>query len=589
MGLAADAQNLSGSASDPEVLKMLTENASFFDQAGIISDAFRTMLWALIKVLRSALNSFDGVLQSIYDLLGFASSDTVQDFMSRSHFMPLLFVFLSLGLLYLGYAMITGEIDQKTNVFRNFLLMIIILTCMPIFISSMTDITLGAVSAVRGTYDQESGVIGDEVLAESVTDLKYMANNGFDFTMARQNGIAPERVYRIDINEVVNPEDEDVKTQKEVFSQYVTEGYDGEETLKQIDYGGWLDIFPKLYYRFHLDWTTVFITYLSLFVVIAFTCYKIARIILEIAVHQFLACLFGVTDLTSGQRTREVLKSLVSLYAVVFLTTVILKFYFLGVAFFKAQLSAGAIGKPAYILFLIAAMLFVVDGPNIIERTLGVDAGIKSGYQLLMGGAQLGRIAMGAAAIPLAAGRTMRNVTVGDPARNTRYDAEGNRKRDLGGIAGFAGRTFSSGGSAGSNTTDSSSGDSSGPGVFTDTSSDRENSDRVTSSGSEMNQASVSRGFNQNKMDEIRNNRDPLGGVDSRQTGVGNVRRNMNTDTGAMRSVAGQTARRDMNRSGTVRRGPSGVSKRIVRTTDTADRPSSRKRPPDLKDYRPKK
>ena len=183
----------------------------------------------------------------------------------------------------------------------------------------------------------------------------------------------------------------------------------------------------------------------------------------------------------------------------------------------------------------------------------------------------------------------MRNVAVGDPVRNTRYDAVGNRKRDLGGIAGFAGRTFSSGGSAGSDTTGSSSGDPSGPGVFTGTSSDRENADRDSSSGSEMNQSSASRGFDQNKMDEIRNNRDPLGGVDSRQTGGGTVRRNMNTDAGSMRSVAGQTARRDMKRSGTVSRGPSGVSNRVVRTTGIADRPGSRKRPPDLKDYRPKK
>ena len=550
MGLAADAQNMTGTAPDPGTLEMLTENAAFFDQAGIIPDAFRTMLWTVIKVLRSALNSFDGMLQSIYDLLGFASSEQVQDFMSRNHILPMLLVFLSLGLIYLGYSLITGKVDQKTNVFRNFLLMVVILTCMPIFISSMTDITMGAVSAVRGTYDQESGVIGDEVLAESVTDLKYMANSGFDFTSPRQNGIRPENVYRIDINEVVNPEDEDIRDQKEVFSQYVTEGYDGEETLKAIDYGGWLDIFPKLYYRFHLDWATVFITYLSLFVVIAFTCYKIARIILEIAVHHFLACLFGVTDLTSGQRTREVLKSLVSLYAVVFLTTVILKFYFLGIEYFKAQLSAGAIGKPAYILFLIAAMLFVVDGPNIIERTLGVDAGIKSGYQLLMGGAQVGRIAMAAAAVPLAAGRTVRNAAIGDPYRNTGYDAEGNRKRNLGGIAGFTAGRFSG-------PSDGPSGGTEGPGGSNAFTSADDTSDRTAGPGGSTD---TGNGFEKEKMDQIRNNRDPVngtfaGGVSSPSS---DRRRSIRPETyGRSRYSLSDASRATARGSGTVSRGPS--------------------------------
>lgn len=510
MGIAEDAQNISGAAADPEVLKTLTENAAYFDQAGIISDAFRTILWTIVKALRSALNGFDNMLESIYDLLGFATSEQVQDFLSRNHIMPLIFIFLAFGLIYLGYSMITGKVDQKTNVFRNFLLMVIILTCMPVFISSMTDITMGAVHAVRGTYDQETGVIGDEVLSESVTDLKFMANSGFNFTLGKQNGIEPDKICRIDVNEVVNPEDSDIGGQKDVFSQYVTEGYDGEETLKAIDYGGWLDIFPKLYYRFHLDWATIFITYLSLFIVIAFTCYKIARVILEIAVHQFLACLFGVTDLTSGQRTREVLRSLVSLYAVVFLTTVILKFYFLGVAFFKAQLSAGAIGKPVYVLFLIAAMLFVVDGPNIIERTLGVDAGIKSGYQLLMGGAQVGRIAMGAAALPVAAGRLGRNAAIGDPYRNTGYDAEGKRKRNIGGIAGFAGRTFS--GSSGSGPSSGSAGSSGDPyrngAAFTSAAAEdagERETDMSGISGNTMN------GFDRSRMDEIRSSRDPLG------------------------------------------------------------------------------
>ena len=67
MGLAADAQNMTGTASDSGTLEMLTENAAFFDQAGIISDAFRTMLWTIIKVLRSALNSFDGMLEKTND------------------------------------------------------------------------------------------------------------------------------------------------------------------------------------------------------------------------------------------------------------------------------------------------------------------------------------------------------------------------------------------------------------------------------------------------------------------------------------------------------------------------------------------
>ena len=37
-------------------------------------------------------------------------------------------------------------------------------------------------------------------------------------------------------------------------------------------------------------------------------------------------------------------------------------------------------------ILLIASSVAVIDGPNIIERILGIDSGVKSGWSMIAGG-----------------------------------------------------------------------------------------------------------------------------------------------------------------------------------------------------------
>ena len=82
-------------------------------------------------------------------------------------------------------------------------------------------------------------------------------------------------------------------------------------------------------FRYRVEWGALFIELIAAAIVLFLTSYKIARIIYEITVNQFLVLFFGAADLSSGQRTKEILKSLFGLVLSLFFAVVMVEFYFI--------------------------------------------------------------------------------------------------------------------------------------------------------------------------------------------------------------------------------------------------------------------
>lgn len=72
---------------------------------------------------------------------------------------------------------------------------------------------------------------------------------------------------------------------------------------------------------------------LSLAIVLIFTMYKLGRIVFEIGFHKIWGLIFAVTDIYEGRRMKEIFKSVMSLFAVVIIINLLLKFYYLFVAY----------------------------------------------------------------------------------------------------------------------------------------------------------------------------------------------------------------------------------------------------------------
>jgi hypothetical protein len=220
----------------------------------------------------------------------------------------------------------------------------------------------------------------------------------------------PEKLKRIDINAYMDYEDSASEiVHKELFKSRIVENADGTYGIGAMD-KSFFDFMKDYYYRYEVRWGIIFFSLLSLAAILLFTCIKAGRIVWEVVAHNVLGPLIAVTDLAGGQRIREFLKSFVALFAVLFLIVSLLGVYFLGLQYISSLYAGGAINSFVYVILQITLALFVIDGPNLIERIIGIDAGIKSGWGVAVGAYALARGAKG-----IATGA--RNFAVGDNAK----------------------------------------------------------------------------------------------------------------------------------------------------------------------------
>src|SRR5699024_4536905 len=89
------------------------------------------------------------------------------------------------------------------------------------------------------------------------------------------------------------------------------------------------------------------------------------------------------TDINGGQRLKKVLTEIVSTFAVIFVMIVLLKLFIIYAQW--ANDLEQEIGIVGVIILLIAGAWALIDAPDIVQRTMGIDAGLRSGWQAMMG------------------------------------------------------------------------------------------------------------------------------------------------------------------------------------------------------------
>ena len=101
----------------------------------------------------------------------------------------------------------------------------------------------------------------------------------------------------------------------------------------------------------------------------------------------------AVTDLATGQRIKETLKGLVSLFAAVYLAIVLMGLFFIGYRYISQEVDEFLIR----VVLIIALTAAVIDGPDLIERIIGVDVGVKSGFRTALAAYGVGKAVTGTA------------------------------------------------------------------------------------------------------------------------------------------------------------------------------------------------
>ena len=84
--------------------------------------------------------------------------------------------------------------------------------------------------------------------------------------------------------------------------------------------------------------------------------------------------LFSFTDSGNGEKIKEIIKAFAGAFVVIVVNTVLLKFF----TIFSGWLSNQNIDGFSKSVMLVSVAIAVIDGPNLCQKLIGVDAGIRS-------------------------------------------------------------------------------------------------------------------------------------------------------------------------------------------------------------------
>nr|WP_172692201.1 hypothetical protein [Paeniclostridium sordellii]AUO31820.1 hypothetical protein [Paeniclostridium sordellii] len=364
-----------------DILQVLTNYTPFFKIGNVISDFLRWILWALVSILCNLSDGVEKIVNKIYSLNNFFNKSEIQQIIDK--FKPALWVVLTISVLYIGYKLVIDREFKGERIFQNFILSFMVILALPAFMVQMNKITSSAINAANeGIKVEEQTTTARSIIKDNIYDLKYLEKQGFKLngdlndSKTKTNNLDPENILRININSTIDRGFLD----KEVFKKKIEIDENGKEQVVDLE-KSFFGFIEEQYYRFNFNFLTMIIMLICLIVTFVLTSIKIARIIIELGFKKVFAMMLAFGDISSGQKLKTVLKDILSSFGIIFATSILLKLYMVSTTWINT-IDANILVK---IIFIIASSLMVIDGPNIIERVLGIDAGIKSGWSLVAG------------------------------------------------------------------------------------------------------------------------------------------------------------------------------------------------------------
>lgn len=358
-----------------DTLYTLIENG-VLELGNIFESCIRSLGWGLITLLAKLVNGIESVATKVYTLNGFFNSTEVNQLIDR--YKPIVWTILAISIGILGFKIIFNRQHNRNELPSNILFSILVVVLLSTFMTKMNDITKFAI----GTLNTTNQSITDTLVKESLYDIYYLDGNDFNLEGERNN-ISADSIYNIDINEAVDSsevKDSDLFKKKIVFEK------NGDKKLVKLE-KGWFSI-DEMYYRYNIDFIPVIISLGA--IGIAFVCImlKVIRLLFELAFNKFFVTLLAFADVSDGKKLKEMVKHIIAIFIVIFITAVLTNMYMLYNSWITKSLVANGLGDNGIlkILFIVGGAIAVIDGPNLVERILGIDAGLKSSWGTLMAG-----------------------------------------------------------------------------------------------------------------------------------------------------------------------------------------------------------
>lgn len=375
-------------------------------KADPIIDFLRNFGWGLLKILAKTV---DVLYEAINSLLGLniLEIDSVQGFINSVS--PLTWPVLTIALIVAGIMIVLYPSKKKGEIARSLLLSAILMISIPFMFTTLNQFKDASIGDLNSSISV-NGSAGAEILQSTTYDVQ---NSKYNKTLIdRDNDI-----YYLDITQRI-PKDDDT------FKYKIESKRNGVLYGKELG-NGWFGWGEERIYAYVFNFFESLLILTVTLICLLFSGFKIGRLIFELIVHQAIAPIVFASDITGSGRTKKFMQSLISTYIVMVMILLGLKLYISLTTW--ATLNVTSIW--VRILLIAGASWGVIDGPDIVLKLIGIDAGVRSAAATVMA---IGGMANGA--MGLAKG----GVGVAQGAVNAVKNAPQNIAGAAGGIAGSA-------------------------------------------------------------------------------------------------------------------------------------------------------
>ncbi|WP_353048001.1 pLS20_p028 family conjugation system transmembrane protein [Exiguobacterium sp. E4787] len=371
---------------DNEVVNKLQEFTDILSLSTLALDALRSMGWILVRGLAALIDGLEKVTDSILLTKTFFSNSQVVEFVSTIQ--PFLYVLLAASFLFTGYLIIFQKKFDREGFLINLFITLLILGLLSPTMTQVSEFSDTAIDFTTQNSGENSSSesISNQILRENIHDLiEYDRNDFSGLEGAAFNSLPQSHLRNIDINEVFDSNEFRLGSIGEQISQSKLT-WNGETMGRsKLDQSG-VEWNNQYYYRYQPNWLTIFVTLGIMGFTLFSIAYKLARLSFELAFNYVLAILVAPADLHSGQKTKKVIQSILNTFLVIILIFVSIKLYTIGTAYLAETLDGFA-----YLIALIAFSVALIDGPNMVERLFGIDAGLKRGWGVALGAYAAGK------------------------------------------------------------------------------------------------------------------------------------------------------------------------------------------------------
>ena len=372
--------------------EILTRYGSYFEGQNLILTGLRELFYLVLSFLYSFIKGCGDLLSKAYNVLTFDTQSRVNEIFGGALSTEFLTAVVLIVVVCIGIAFILNSNSIKgSKIIQNIMFGLLVVFILPTFINSVNGIIA---SSDMGNISTSSV---NKIFSANIVDLKYCfgGDTVIDPTGEVHNGFPDDYDYSL------LPMDELIKGSEtpgidEVFTKTLLNRGSVDEELGECSsgeiFGNFISFLSSYYYRYKVDMFPIFLSEIATILVMVFTFFKVVRLCYELSVNHFFAYIFAITDIASGAKLREALKSILSTYVVLIYCSVAISLF----NTFQAWIFDSSIFNnfEASICIIPVAMA-VIDGPNLIERLFGIDAGIKSGFHTAMGLMHAGKTALG--------------------------------------------------------------------------------------------------------------------------------------------------------------------------------------------------